>query len=93
MNVYTPYHTFKDITSKYNSTIDDPKLQLPDIPFHGLRHTSATLLISENVDIRTVSARLGHAQASTTMNIYAHSLKESDKKAADKLDKLFNIQN
>ncbi len=92
MNISTPYHTFKDIITKYNNVITNKTLKLPDIPFHGLRHTSATLLISENVDIRTVSARLGHAQTSTTMNIYSHSLKESDKKAADKLDKLFKIE-
>lgn len=92
MNISTPYQTFKDIIHKYNSTIEDESLKLPNIPLHGLRHTSATVLISEDVDIRTVSARLGHAQTSTTMNIYAHSLKESDKKAADKLDKLFNNQ-
>ncbi|WP_184090977.1 tyrosine-type recombinase/integrase [Anaerocolumna cellulosilytica] len=88
----TPYQTFKDIIHKYNATIEDESLKLPNIPLHGLRHTSATVLISEDVDVRTVSARLGHAQTSTTMNIYAHSLKESDKKAADKLDKLFNTQ-
>jgi integrase len=51
-------------------------------------HTSATLLISGNTDIRTVSERLGHAQTSTTMNIYAHSLKKMDEKAADTLDNL-----
>ncbi len=89
MNVATPYHTFKDIVSKYNSTVTEESSKLPDIPFHGLRHTSATLLISENVDIRTVSARLGHAQTSTTMNIYAHSLKEQDEKAANALGNLF----
>lgn len=88
MNIATPYHTFKDIIAKYNSTITNVADKLPDIPFHGLRHTSATLLISENVDIRTVSARLGHAQTSTTMNIYAHSLKELDEKAADTLGSL-----
>lgn len=88
MNLSTPYHAFKDIIKKYNSTIEDPAGQLPDIPLHGLRHTSATLLISENVDVRTVSARLGHAQTSTTMNIYAHSLKKLDEKAADTLDNL-----
>ncbi|MFA9379415.1 MAG: tyrosine-type recombinase/integrase, partial [Lachnotalea sp.] len=60
----------------------------PIFPFMGC-DTSATLLISEQVDIRTLSARLGHAQTSTTMNIYAHSLKESDKKASDKLENLF----
>ncbi|MDF2802445.1 MAG: hypothetical protein K0S61_2348, partial [Anaerocolumna sp.] len=38
--------------------------------------------------IRTVSARLGHAQPSTTMNIYAHSLKKLDEKASVSLDKM-----
>lgn len=85
MHLATPYGTFKDINRKYNSTIKDDSKKIPDIPMHGLRHTSATLLISENVDIRTVSARLGHAQTSTTMNIYAHSLKKSDEKASDAL--------
>ncbi len=88
MNLSTPYHAFKDIINKYNSTVVDAADQLPDIPLHGLRHTSATLLISENVDVRTVSARLGHAQTSATMNIYAHSLKKLDEKAADTLDNL-----
>ena len=36
--------------------------------------------------MRTVSSRLGHAQASSTMNIYAHALKETDKKAAEALE-------
>lgn len=88
MNLSTPYQAFKEILNKYNATVKNPMLKLPDIPLHGLRHTSATLLISENVDIRTVSARLGHAQTSTTMNIYAHSLKKLDEKAADTLDNL-----
>ena len=86
MHPSTPYHTFKDIIKKYNSTVDDPAKKLPDIPLHGLRHTSATLLIAEQVDIKTVSARLGHSQTSTTLNIYAHSLKKLDEKAVDILD-------
>ena len=85
MNLSTPNHTFHDIINKYNATTADPGNQLPHIPLHGLRHTSATLLISENIDIRTVSARLGHAQTSTTMNIYAHSLKKLDEKASNAL--------
>ncbi len=58
------------------------------IPLQGSWHTSATLLISQNVDVKTVSNRLGHAQTSTTMNIYAHSLKKMDEKAADTLEQL-----
>ncbi len=88
MHLATPYGTFKDIVKKYNRTMENEKDKLPDIPLHGLRHTSANLLIAENVDIRTVSARLGHAQTSTTMNIYAHSLKKMDEKAAIALDNI-----
>lgn len=88
MHPSTPYHKFKDILKYYNNSVTDESQKLPDIPLHGLRHTSATLLISQNVDVRTVSSRLGHAQTSTTMNIYAHSLKKMDEKAADALESL-----
>lgn len=88
----TPYSTFKDIINRYNSRTEDSSQFLPDIPLHGLRHTSATLLISQNIDIRTVSGRLGHAQTSTTMNIYSHALQKMDEKAADALEDLFHTK-
>ena len=69
----TPSATFKKLIHSYNAAHED---KLPDIRLHDLRHTSATLLISQNVDVKTVSSRLGHAQTSTTMNIYAHALKK-----------------
>lgn len=87
MNLSTPNHTFHDIINKYNATVKD-EFKLPHIPLHGLRHTSATFLIAENIDVRTVSARLGHAQTSTTVNIYAKALKKLDKKASTALDNL-----
>lgn len=40
---------------------------------HSFRHLNATLLINSGADVKTVSAVLGHAQTSTTLNIYAHS--------------------
>jgi integrase len=64
------------------------KKKLPYITFHGLRHTHATLLIAQGLDVRTVSNRLGHAQTSTTLNIYAHSFARMDKEASEKLDNL-----
>ncbi|MGN0378793.1 MAG: tyrosine-type recombinase/integrase [Butyrivibrio sp.] len=82
----TPYFIFKKIISRYNAEHEE---HLPEIPLHGLRHTSATLLISQNVDVRTVSNRLGHAQTSTTMNIYSHSLQKKDTAAANTLENLF----
>jgi integrase len=69
---------------------DKAKYILPEVNFHGLRHTSATLLINQNVDVSTVSKRLGHARTSTTMDIYSHSLQKADTVAADKLEDLFN---
>ena len=87
MNYSTPYQALQDTITRYNK--DKPtEQQLPHIPFHGLRHTSATLLIASQQDVKTVSTRLGHAQTSTTMNIYAHALQESDRKAADALETL-----
>lgn len=92
MHISTPTHAFKDILDKYNSTVDDDE-KLPYIGLHGLRHTHATLLISSNTDIKTVSARLGHSNASTTLNIYTHSLKKQDEICADTLDKMFSQEN
>lgn len=87
MSYSTPYSAFQDAIDRYNASkpVAD---HLPAIPFHGLRHTSATLLIAGKQDVRTVSSRLGHAQASTTMNIYAHALQETDRKAAAALENM-----
>ena len=64
------------------------KIGLPVINFHGLRHTNATLLISQQVDVATVSARLGHAQITTTYNFYVHPLKSHDRTAGNVLENL-----
>ena len=59
---------------------------LPQITVHSLRHTNITLLIAAGVPLRTVSYRAGHAQTSTTENIYAHAIRTADEMAADALD-------
>ena len=59
---------------------------LRKVTLHSLRHTNATIMIAEGTDIRTVSNRLGHAQTSTTLNIYTHALKSKDEQAAEVLD-------
>jgi integrase len=50
--------------------------------FHDLRHFSATTAIAAGVDIRSVAGRLGHADASTTLRIYAHAVEVADQAAA-----------
>ena len=48
------------------------QLGLPPMKFHGLRHTFATRCIESRCDYKTVSAILGHANISTTLNLYVH---------------------
>ncbi len=55
---------------------------LPGVRLHDLRHLHATQLLAAGVPVRTVSGRLGHANASTTLNVYAHFLEASDREAA-----------
>ena len=64
------------------------QIGLPVITFHGLRHTNATLLIAQQIDVATVSARLDHAQITTTYNFYVHPLKSQDKHAGNVLENL-----
>ena len=57
--------------------------------FHALRHTSATLLLSNGTNIKNVAARLGHAQLKTT-NRYVHAVEEAEKQAANTFETLLN---
>lgn len=56
--------------------------------FHCLRHTFATRALEANMDIKTLSEILGHSNAATTLNIYAHSLIQHKKQQMRKLKRL-----
>jgi len=58
-----------------------------DLHLHSLRHTAASLMINDGINIVAVSKRLGHKQVSTTTDIYAHMIKSADEKAAEVADK------
>lgn len=55
--------------------------------FHALRNAQATMLVAGGVDPKTVQARLGHEQITTTLQIYAEAVEENDKIAADFVEK------
>jgi integrase len=57
-------------------------LSIPEITFHGLRHTHASQLIDAGVDIVTISKRLGHASPDITLRVNAHLFRQDDGKAA-----------
>ncbi|MDB5053922.1 MAG: phage integrase family protein [Bacilli bacterium] len=65
------------------------KHELRHIRFHDLRHTAATWMLNKGVNIKNVSDILGHANITTTLNLYAHTQKADKQAAADTFDSLF----
>lgn len=63
--------------------------KLPKVTFHALRHSHASALIAAGVDVLTVSRRLGHANASITLNVYGHLVEQNGDKAAAAIDAAF----
>ena len=62
-------------------------LNIPELKFHGLRHSFATRCIESNCDYKTVSVILGHSNISTTLDLYVHPNMEQKKKCIDKMFK------
>ena len=56
-----------------------------NVRLHDLHHYVATRLFASGVEVRTVAGRLGHRNPATTLNVYAHFVPESDRRAADVL--------
>ncbi len=59
-----------------------------DIRFHDLRHTAATLMLLQNVPVKVVSERLGHANITLTLQTYSHALPTMGREAANRMDAL-----
>ena len=74
LNISSPTQKFQKIVKAYN---------LRPITLYGLRHTAATIMIAQGLNAREVAARLGHAQTSTTLNIYAHAFMDANTRATE----------
>jgi integrase len=83
----TPIHP-NTLTYQFRKLIG--KANVPRIRIHDLRHTSATLLLSSGENAKVVQERLGHADVSMTLNIYAHVTPDMQRGAADKLEALMS---
>ena len=62
-------------------------LNIPELKFHGLRHSFATRCIESNCDYKTVSVILGHSDIGTTLNLYVHPNLEQKKKCIEQMSK------
>ncbi len=67
------------------------KAGLPNLRFHDLRHTAATLMLQQGIHPKVVQERLGHSDISLTLNIYSHVLPSMQEEAAEKMDDLFTL--
>jgi integrase len=65
------------------------RLKLPALSLHALRHTHASQLIAEGMDVLTISRRLGHGSATITLDIYGHLFGNTDDRAADVIERAF----
>jgi len=61
---------------------------LPEIRFHDLRHTAASLMLNHGIPVIVVSRRLGHAKPSITLDVYGHLIPSMQIEAAMKMDEL-----
>ena len=74
----------ESMTQKWKRFVQ--KHGLKHIRFHDLRHSCATMMVEAGIDFKTVQTRIGHANISTTMDVYAHCTPAMDQKAATKVD-------
>ena len=63
------------------------RLGIPELKFHGLRHSFATRCIEGKCDYKTVSVILGHSNISTTLNLYVHPNLEQKKKCINQMNR------
>lgn len=65
-------------------------LGLPDVRFHGLRHTYAMLSLQNGDDIKTVQQNVGHATASFTLDVYGHVSDRMQKESAKRMQDFYD---
>ena len=87
-------YLYKQMASQCPSTISKwllkfvEQIGLPILNFHGLKHTNATLLITQNIEIPIVSSRLGHTQITAILNLYVHTIIAHNKSTKFALENL-----
>jgi integrase len=85
-SVGTPIHP-RYLTRMFEAQLT--RARLPDLRFHDLRHSYASLLLAQNVHPRVVIETLGHNTIALTMNTYSHVLPQAQREAVGLLSGLF----
>jgi integrase len=87
-NIYGGYLDPSHLRQRFDKLLKEAGL--PDVRFHDLRHSAATILLSIGVPAKVVQEILGHSQISMTMDTYSHVLPDMQQQAMDKMDELFH---
>lgn len=82
-NEYGKPYRPDSITQFWNRFTIRHKDVLRRIRFHDLRHSSATFLLSEGVNMKVIQKRLGHKNIKTTLNLYSHVSEKDDEKVSE----------
>ncbi len=85
-SVGTHLNPSKDVLDELKKLLN--QAGLPDIRFHDLRHSAATLLLSEGVHPKVVQEMLGHSNISMTMDVYSHVLPSMQQEAVGRLNNI-----
>ncbi len=75
-----------NLTRQFNHLLKEAGLNR--VRFHDLRHTAASLMFNNGVDVLVASRRLGHAKPSITLDVYGHLIPSVQAEAADVMDRL-----
>lgn len=76
----------RNVTSDLQAAVT--RLGLPRQRFHDLRHAYATLMLADGEELAVVSRALGHADLSTTADVYAHLTSKMLERAAARIDRI-----
>lgn len=91
MNFKKEIQKYKEPLDSNNYSHESDYIQLPQITFHGLRHTHATILISNKENIKVVSERLGHTNITETLNTYTHVMEDMKNNTGELLSNIFDF--
>ena len=80
--------TLRDTTIEHKNHAYADAAGLPKIRVHDFRHTHATVLVNEGINIQEIARRLGHAKVEQTWNTYAHLYPREEERAVSVLDKI-----
>lgn len=90
MNQYGTIPTSNAVNKTLRSFLESLKINRHNFHFHSLRHSHVALLLANNIDLYTISKRLGHSNISTTANVYAYLVDEYKEKQNDKIANIMN---